>query len=166
MKRTCRKNVFLYMMMGLLIVFVWSCASSQKKASETEKTDSSQQGETTWPPTSSEGTAAPSKDKDGKTYVTYYVHTVKWQGESLSIIAGWYTGDVQNWKILAEANPSMDPTVVVVGQKINIPEHIMTKRSPMTKAHVDSYYHKHRKTKTRSSPSGTKEEAPSLYGPK
>jgi hypothetical protein len=152
------------MMMGLLFVFVWSCASSQKKVSEPEKTDSSQQWEAPWKSTPSEGTEAP-PTKDTETPVTYYVHTVKWQGESLSIIAGWYTGDIQNWKILVQANPGIDPNSVVVGQNINIPLHTMTKRSPMTKAYVDSF-HKPRKHKTRSSPSGTREEAPSLYGPK
>jgi hypothetical protein len=151
------------MMMALLVAFVWSCASSPKKVSEPDETESSQQWEAPWKSTS-EGAEAPPK-KDTETPVTYYVHTVKWPGESLSIIAGWYTGDIQNWKILAQANPGIDPNSVVVGQKINIPLHIMTKRSPMTKAHVDSY-HKPRKHKTRSSPSGTKDETPSLYGPK
>jgi len=164
MKRIYRENVFLCVMIGLLIMVLWSCASSQKRASEPDKTDS--QWDAPWKPTPSEGTDAPSKDKDTQTHVTYYVHTVKWQGESLSIIAGWYTGDIQKWKILAEANPGTDPNSVVVGQKINIPEHIMTRRTPMTKAHVDSYHHKPRKHKTRSSSSGTKEETPSLYGPK
>ena len=35
------------------------------------------------------------------------MHTVKWQGESLSTIAAWYTGTVRNWRILAEANPQV-----------------------------------------------------------
>jgi len=103
---------------------------------------------------------------DTQTNVTYYVHTVKWPGESLSIIAGWYTGDIENWKILAKANPDSDPDVVVIGQKIRIQEDIMTTKSPLTKGYVDSYYPKAGKQKTRSSPSETKDETPILYGPK
>ena len=143
----CRNSLFLWVITGFLFAMLWSCASSSKGASKPDKTVST-------------------PDKTIATPLTYYIHTVKWPGETLSIIAGWYTDDVQNWTILAEANPDIDPKVVVVGQKINIPENIMTTRSPMTKAHVDSYYHKAGKQKPRSSPSETKDEAPTLYGPK
>ena len=33
------------------------------------------------------------------------VHKVRYPGESVSIIAGWYTGEIDNWKVLAEVNP-------------------------------------------------------------
>ena len=150
----CRENVFLWVITGLLIALLWNCASRDKTVSSPDKT------------VSSPNKTVYTQLKKAPSQVTYYVHTVKWSGESLSIIAGWYTGDIQNWKILAEANPAIDPQVIVVGQKINIPEHIMTTRSPMTKAHVDSYYYKAGKQKTRSSPPETKDETPTLYGPK
>ena len=167
MKRMCRNSLFLWVITGFLFAKLWSCASSSKGASKPDKTVSTPPRETTGLPSATPpaSPAAP-VTQEGQTQVTYYIHTVKWHGETLSIIAGWYTDDVQNWKILTEANPDIDPKVVVVGQKINIPENIMTTRSPMTKAHVDSYYHKAGKQKPRSSPSETKDEAPTLYGPK
>ena len=36
-----------------------------------------------------------------------YRHTVHWPGESMSLIARWYTGASDNWPKLAEANPSI-----------------------------------------------------------
>lgn len=97
----------------------------------------------------------------------YHTHTVKWPGESLSIIAGWYTGDVQNWKEVAEANPDINPNRIHEGMKILIPERMMTTKAPMTRDHVESYYPKAKKTVTKpSSSSHPKEEEPVLYGPK
>jgi hypothetical protein len=164
----CRKNVFLCVIMGFLIAFLWSCASSPKGASEPGKKVSTPPKEESWstPAGKQTPTSRPATQQDTQTHVKYYVHTVKWAGETISIIASWYTGDIQNWKMLVEANPDINPNVVVAGQEINIPEHIMTTRSPMTKAHVDHYYHKPGKQRTRSSSSGTKDEAPTLYGPK
>lgn len=97
---------------------------------------------------------------------TYYTHTVKWPGESLSIIAGWYTGDVQNWKDLAEANPDINPNRIHESMKILIPEGMMTTKAAMTKDYVDSYYPKPRKAAPKPSPSHPKDEEPVLFGPK
>lgn len=98
--------------------------------------------------------------------VTYYTHTVRWPGESLSIIAAWYTGDVQNWKDLAEANPEINPNRIHEGMKILIPENMMTTTTPMTKDHVDSYYPKPKRSAPKPSVSHPKEEEPVLFGPK
>lgn len=112
---------------------------------------------------------------------TYYFHRIRWTGETLSIIAGWYTGDVQNWRALAEANPDIDPNKVHVGMKIRIPEKIMTIKTPMTKEHVDSFYSRAKKrtgkmpyarpkaaedTADEGKTSETKAEEPALFGPK
>jgi hypothetical protein len=161
MKRICRRSILWGVILGFLFVSLWGCSSTKTAENKQDK-------KTPWWSSASESTAHPATQKT-QTNVTYYIHTVKWSGESLSIIAGWYTGDIQNWKMLAEANPDMDPNVVAVGQKIRIPENVMTTRSPMTKAHVDKYYpkaEKQDKHKMRSTPSETKDEAPTLYGPK
>lgn len=97
---------------------------------------------------------------------TYYTHSVKWPGESLSIIAAWYTGDVQNWKELAEANPDINPNRIHEGMKILVPESMMTTQTPMTKEHVDSYYPKPKKPAAKPSSSHPREDEPVLYGPK
>ena len=55
----------------------------------------------------------------------FFTHTVKWTGESLSIIAAWYTGELENWKLLAEANPELKPNLIRIGDEIRIPEGLM-----------------------------------------
>lgn len=90
---------------------------------------------------------------------TYYTHTVKHGGETISIIAAWFTGDLDNWKVLAEVmtrnNPNADIKRIYVGNKILIPENLLKTRETMPKEFVDSFYKK-------SKP----EEEPKLFGPK
>jgi hypothetical protein len=98
------------------------------------------------------------------------VHKVRYPGESVSIIAGWYTGEIDNWKILAEVNPGLNPNVISEGMKINIPESMLKKREPMTKEYVDSFYPKSRSkskgTGSRGQSSPPAEEETPLFGPK
>ncbi len=58
-------------------------------------------------------------------------HRVKWQGESLSIIAQWYTGDSTNWKALAKANPDLNPNLIRIGDRIVIPRNLIENEKPM-----------------------------------
>lgn len=101
----------------------------------------------------------------------YYTHTVKWSGETVSIIAAWYTGDIENWKILGEVmlkhNPNADIKRIFVGNKILIPESMLKTRDPMPKDFVDSFYKKSKpeKVPTKPAPSESEEE-PKLFGPK
>jgi hypothetical protein len=96
---------------------------------------------------------------------TQFVHTVKYPGETLSIIAKWYTGDVNNWEILANANPHIDYNKMVPGNNIFIPENLLKNKIPLTKNFVDSYYKKKEPTsKTETPPE--KEEEFDLIGPK
>lgn len=60
-----------------------------------------------------------------------FVHTVRWPGETLSIIAKWYTGKLTNWEILAKANPGLDPNRIRPGDEIRIPKGLMTTSDPM-----------------------------------
>ncbi len=50
-----------------------------------------------------------------------YRHTVRWPGESMSLIASWYTGTAGNWRKLAEANPRINPNHISKGNVIVIP---------------------------------------------
>ena len=61
----------------------------------------------------------------------YFKHTVRWKGESLSLIAKWYTGHYGNWKALAKTNPGLNPNRIASGDIICIPPKIMK-----TKAHL------------------------------
>jgi hypothetical protein len=60
----------------------------------------------------------------------YFAHIVKYDGEKIGEIAGWYTGDSANWKLLAEANPNLDADRLVAGNEIYIPENILKTREP------------------------------------
>jgi len=100
------------------------------------------------------------------TTFTYYVHTVKWRNELLATIANWYTGDQQNWKILAAENPDINPNVIYSGTKIRIPEKLIKTKAPMTKEYVDNFYAKTRKEPVWIPPAQGREDKPDLFGPK
>jgi len=102
---------------------------------------------------------------------TYYTHTVKWSGETVSIIAAWYTGDLDNWKVLAEVitknNPNADIKRIYVGNKILIPESLLKTRETMPKEFVDSFYKTSKPEKVAPKPIPPQaEEEPKLFGPK
>jgi hypothetical protein len=70
----------------------------------------------------------------------YYNHKVRWWGESLSIIAAWYTGDLQNWKLLAEANPHLpNPNRIYQGDVIRIPIDLMKTKEPMPQDFIEKF---------------------------
>ncbi len=122
-------------------------------------------------PASAPKEAAPSPSVQPPSEETYFTHIVKWSGETVSIIATWYTGDIENWKILGEVmlkhNPNADIKRIYVGNKILIPESMLKTREPMPKDFVDSFYKKSKpdKVPTKSTPAEADEE-PKLFGPK
>lgn len=61
----------------------------------------------------------------------YFKHTVCWPGESLSLIARWYTGSSKNWRVLARANPHLNPNRIRSGNTIFIPPEKMITRKPL-----------------------------------
>jgi hypothetical protein len=85
----------------------------------------------------------------------YYYHRVKYSGETLSIIAKWYTGDAVNWQALTKANPKLDPKRINVGDRIRIPRTLLNTRRPMTRGFVVASS----KEKQPKSPSTTPSEA-------
>ena len=62
---------------------------------------------------------------------SYYEHKVRWQGETLSLIAKWYTGSQKNWKVLAKDNSWLEPNDLSVGHKIFIPRNLLKTKKPM-----------------------------------
>jgi hypothetical protein len=68
-----------------------------------------------------------------------YIHTVKYPGETLRIISKWYTGDVNNWEALAEANPNINHEKMPAGSKIFIPENLLKTTEPLTEEYITSY---------------------------
>ena len=60
-----------------------------------------------------------------------YKHTVRWPGESLSLIASWYTGSSENWRKLAKVNPRLNPNRIKGGNVIMIPSGLLKTRVPL-----------------------------------
>jgi hypothetical protein len=78
---------------------------------------------------------------------TYYFHTVRYPGESLSVIARWYTGDVENWRYLAQANPKLAPERIGIGTTVFIPENLLHTKKAMPKEFVDAVAKRHKTRK-------------------
>jgi hypothetical protein len=93
----------------------------------------------------------------------YHEHTVRWPGETLSNIAKWYTGDANNWSILARENPMIHPASIKIGDKIRIPQQILTKSEPLPRSAVGTHASKARRTQApKGAPQGNRETAAEL----
>jgi len=68
----------------------------------------------------------------------FYIHRVRWKGETLFIIAKWYTGSGKNWKALSNANPKLNPNRFLINDNIFIPEELMKSRKPMPLSFLSS----------------------------
>ncbi len=88
----------------------------------------------------------------------FFVHVVRWEGETLSGIAEWYTGSWRNWKAIARANSRIDPDRMRLGNRIQIPESLLKTHQPMPREFMPV---RDRQEKTsRSSPARVRREAP------
>jgi LysM repeat protein len=98
---------------------------------------------------------------------TFLRHTVRWPGETLSIIAKWYTGSLDNWKALANANPKLDPKRITMGTKIRIPEEMLQTTDPMPQDFVASFGQRPETSSTdQDKAEEGEDEKPMLFGPK
>ena len=95
----------------------------------------------------------------------FYIHKVRWPGETLSIIAQWYSGSLKNWKALSNANPTLDLNRIVVGANIFIPEDLLKSHKPMPFSFLSSSVPKKRVQAFTSKKPSTASGAPELFGP-
>lgn len=93
-----------------------------------------------------------------------FFHEVRWQGESLSLIAKWYTGSSKNWKALADANPDLNPNLIHIGDQILIPKRLLRTEKPMPHSFLPSPRGK--KDKNTPIKEDSSEEKLELFGPK
>lgn len=91
-----------------------------------------------------------------------FIHTVRWKGETLSIIAEWYTGDFNNWKALANSDSKLNPTFLIAGNQILIPNHLLKTRKPMPDKFVASF----RTNRPISSTQQVENDNDEFFGPK
>lgn len=66
----------------------------------------------------------------------FYVHKVRWLGETISVIAQWYTGTPKNWEAIAKVNSDFDPKRMGIGDTILIPADILKTREPMPRKYL------------------------------
>lgn len=78
----------------------------------------------------------------------YYEHKVRWEGETLSLIAKWYTGSQKNWKVLAKDNSWLEPNDLSVGHKIFIRRNLLKTKKRMPRDFVFASKSKHKVRKT------------------
>jgi hypothetical protein len=79
---------------------------------------------------------------------SYYEHKVRWERETLSLIAKWYTGSQKNWKVLAKDNPWLEPNDLSVGHKIFIARNLLKTKKPMPRDFVFASKSKYKVRKT------------------
>jgi hypothetical protein len=68
----------------------------------------------------------------------YYTHKIKWAGENVARISRWYTDSESNYLQIIQANPTIDPKRIQIGDSILIPEDIMKTHEPMPQDHLRS----------------------------
>ena len=68
----------------------------------------------------------------------FFEHKIKFSGETLAAIAGWYTGDAKNWHAIAAANPKLKPNNLQIGDAVEIPENLITQVEELPKKFLKS----------------------------
>lgn len=101
----------------------------------------------------------------------FLVHVVQWQKETLPMIAQWYTGNRQNWKKLAAANPNIVADHLVAGDSILLPPHLLKTEKPMPREFISEFSPPPPRPKPapapqKSQPSAPEEDDFELFGPK
>ena len=103
-----------------------------------------------------------------------FIHIVKFPGETLPIISQWYTGDKNNWEILADANLNIDSDHMASGSRIYIPENLLKTTDPLTEEYINAFNKKNKpkvkvvnkKPESKPKPLPKKDEELDLFGPK
>lgn len=70
--------------------------------------------------------------------IKFVEHTIRFTGETLALIAQWYTGSSTNWQSILENNPGVVPTALREGQVIRIPIDLAVKTDPLPESFVRS----------------------------
>jgi serine/threonine protein kinase len=58
-----------------------------------------------------------------------FIHTVSQPGETISLLAEWYLGDLKAWPTLVKTNPKLNPNIITMGQQITIPGALAIRRN-------------------------------------
>ena len=66
----------------------------------------------------------------------FYVHEVRWPGETISVIAQWYTSTWKTWEDIVKVNFDFDPKMMQMSDKILIPLDLLKTREPMPRNYL------------------------------
>lgn len=131
MKFSVRNRVSNCIIGGLIMLMLFGCAGTKETVSQKYAASKSWFKEK-WQAAGSKSSS--SKDEEASIKperINYFDHRVKWSGETLSLIAKWYTGSYGNWRAIAQANPDLDPNCIAVGDTIHIPPEMMKTKKPL-----------------------------------
>jgi len=120
----------------LLVALLWAFSSCTMFKKNPQATDKSME-------TRKVTSVGETSDSNGN---LPYFHQVQWEGETLSIIAKWYTGNSKNWKKLAKANPWVEPNNMFAGLKVKIPRQLLRNKEKMPREFVLSSASKNKDT--------------------
>jgi hypothetical protein len=63
-------------------------------------------------------------------------HVIQYPGETLALIAQWYTGSTANWTAILEYNEDLRPTALRLGQVVRIPAGMVDREEPLPESFV------------------------------
>ena len=66
-------------------------------------------------------------------------HNVSYPGETLRMIASWYTGSAENTKRIARINGITTPDLLVIGQTVRIPRYLLKRSDILPQSEVERY---------------------------
>jgi LysM domain len=96
---------------------------------------------------------------------SYHSHTVRWPGENLIRISWWYTGSGKNWQQIADANPTLKPQRIQIGDSVRIPVRLLKTREPMPKNYRLPVAKKPKQISTPIAKPPARDEEIELFGP-
>lgn len=71
-----------------------------------------------------------------------FLHEVKWEDESYEMVAKWYTGKKENTELIINANPTLNPEQLQIGDNVFIPMKIIRTRNNFSRKYVENFYQK------------------------
>lgn len=141
------------MLEGLFaLIFIWmffGCASQPMPSSQKSPPALATEAESE--PTVKPNIPVLKKPMPSEQRPEFYVHKVRWTGETISVIAQWYTGNQNNWEHIVKVNSDLDPKRMKIGDKIIIPIALLKTRESMPRKYLGNSV---RKKDASSSPRG------------
>lgn len=71
-----------------------------------------------------------------------FIHVVRWDDETYEMIAKWYTGQKERTEPIINANPTLNPESLQIGDKVYIPKKILRTRKQFSRKYVEGFYKK------------------------